>query len=317
MASDMVPIVVVIGSSHVDLVARASRLPVKGETLPGVAFEMHAGGKGGNQAAACARSGARTRFLGRLGRDAFADRLIAALESAGVDLSWLSRDDSAGTGCSTVLTGEDGDYASIIVPGSSMLLTANHVRDMADAFSACGAVIGQLEINPATTAAALEAGRRAGAVTILNAAPAPASPDSLPATLLQATDVLVVNRVEGAMLLGQDPETDESDPQRTVDALQRRWECETVIMTLGERGLVARVGERTITLPAHPVIPVDTIGAGDAFTGTLAASLASEMAIDEAIQRANAAGAIAVTRAGGHDAAPTALEVDAFLANAG
>ncbi len=313
MADTPRPVVVVIGSSHVDLVARAPRLPVRGETLPGDAFEIHAGGKGGNQAVATRRAGGSTRFLGCLGHDAFGDRLAAALGEAGVDLTWLLRVADTATGCSTVLTGEDGDYASIIVPGSSLRLTADAVAAMSDAFVNCAAVIGQLEIDPAATAAALAAGRKAGAITILNAAPAPAAASSLPDTLFAATDVLIVNRVEGAMLLGNNPET-EADPLAIVRNLQDRFACRAVIMTLGEHGLVARIGDRELFIPSFSVDPVDTIGAGDAFIGTLAAALATGAGMEAAIRRANAAGAIAVTRAGGHEAAPTAAEVDAFLA---
>ncbi|MGI9252805.1 MAG: ribokinase [Thermomicrobiales bacterium] len=306
------PTVIVIGSAHVDLIAHAARLPVRGETLPGFRFGIHPGGKGGNQAVAVARAGARSIFFGRLGRDAFGDQLVAALSDAGVDLTCLEFDEHVGTGCSTVLTGEGGDYASIIVPGSSLTLTPDHIREANDIFLSARAIVGQLEIDPYVTAVAMAAGRAAEATTILNAAPAPASVDDLPPNLLEMVDVLIVNRVEAGMLLGYPPGSP-FDPSDAVVELQRKFRLQAVIITLGEMGVRARVDDQSIMFDAFPVTPVDTIGAGDAFTGTLAAALADHVPWPDALRRANAAGAIAVTRVGGYSASPKAIEINAFL----
>jgi ribokinase len=306
------PLVVTVGSTHIDLVARAPRLPVRGETLPGSGFAIHPGGKGGNQAVAVARAGGRSVFLGRVGRDEFGDRLRHALEAAGVDLSRLGIDADTATGCSTVLTGDDGDYASVIVPGASLMLSAALVEAALSCIGTPRAIVGQLEIRPEATMAAFAAGREAGASTILNAAPAPERLDEQVRELSSLADILVVNRVEAAMLAGH--ATHELvDPEATARELRDQFGASTIVVTLGEAGSLAVSANTTIQIDAYPVVPVDTIGAGDAFVGALAVALASGLSLETALTRANAAGAIAVTRAGGHDAAPTVAEVDAFL----
>lgn len=306
--------VLVIGSTHMDLVAGAKRLPVRGETMPGHSLSIHPGGKGGNQAVAAARAGARTAMLGRVGRDDFGDRLRAALAGAGVDVSLVGQDDEVATGASTVLTGEDGDYASIIVPGASLRLTPERVREQAARIRGAGMVMGQLEILPDATAEAFRIAQEAGGTTMLNAAPVPDDLARIPAALWETTDILLVNRVELEMLSGADPGVP-GDPAARARGIAEALGVPTVIVTLGSEGVVAVRAGATVREPGWVVDVIDTVGAGDAFAGTLAATLADGMPFADALRRANAAGAIAVTRAGGHAAAPTPQDVDAMLAS--
>jgi len=303
--------VVVVGSVHMDLVATADRLPARGETLPGWALGIHPGGKGGNQAVQVALAGARSVMLGRVGRDDFGFRLRAALEEKGVVLDWLSDDDRHPTGASTVLVGQDGDYCSIIVPGASLALTPDRVADARTAFETATAVVAQLELPVETVAAALTLGQEAGALTILNAAPAPENPRVLDG-LLSLVDVLVVNEVEAAMLAGRKPETG-GGIDEVLAELASSFGIRRLVVTLGSRGAVVIDDSRREWLEGHRVEVVDAVGAGDAFVGTLAASLAHGATFETAARRANTAGALAVTRAGAYDALPTASEVDRFL----
>jgi len=309
------PGVVVVGSVHTDFVTSADRLPGRGETLPGHRFGEFPGGKGDNQAIAVARAGARSRLLGRVGRDAQGQRLRAALAAKGVDVAWLGEDPEAGTGASAVLVGAEGDYASIVVPGASARLSSADVARARPAFAASRVVVGQLEIAPAVTLAALSLGGRLGSITVLNAPPAPTDPASLPSGLWRAVNVVVVNRVEAAMLLRRHPGSP-ADGERDALDLARGFGLRSAVVTLGETGTAVASDGATWREAGFRVDALDAIGAGDAFVGFLVASLAAGADLTAAVRRANAAGALAVTRSGAYDAAPTAAEVEALLASA-
>lgn len=309
------PAVVVVGSVHVDLVASAARLPLRGETLSGTGFAIHPGGKGGNQAVQVALSGVGSTMIGRVGRDPFGKRLRAALQAKGVDTTHLSRDPKAPTGSSTVLTGEDGDYASVIVPGAAGRLDRGDLVAARAAFDAADVLLLQLEIATETVAAAVEIGIAAGLTVILNAAPAPAAPNDLPLAVWRGIDVLIVNQVEAEMLSGR--------PVHGIDgaggagrSVMSRWGVKAVIITLGADGVLLVRGDGVRRYRAWPVPVIDTIGAGDAFAGTVAASIAGGMTVEESVLLGNAAGALAVTRAGAYDALPRVEAVRALIASA-
>jgi len=315
MAGQVPPEIVVIGSLHMDIVATADRLPVRGETLPGTSLAFHPGGKAGNQAVAAHRAGGRSALLACVGQDDFGARLIAAIREQGVDVRHIAVDPSVGTGASPVFVGEGGDYCSMIVPGSSMTITPEFVRAHGNALAHANIVIGQLEIAPEGTAEALRIGKSRGAITVLNAAPAPAS-GGLPAALRGVIDVLVANAVEAAMLL--DSGTALTIPASDATSLlAEKYDIAQVIVTLGADGVVGYAEGQVTHLDAHPVTVADTLGAGDAFIGAFAVAIAEGRAFSEALTRANAAGAIATTRPGGIDGLPTAAMIDAMLAAGG
>lgn len=306
------PRVAVIGSLHMDIVATARRLPVKGETLPGDSLAFHPGGKAGNQAVAAHRAGGNADLLACVGDDDFGRQLRQAIREEGVGVDHVAVDRRAGTGASPVFVGEGGDYCSIIVPGSSLLITPEFVRDHQEVLRSASVVIGQLEIAPDATAEALRIGREAGATTILNAAPAPER-GGLPLALGETVDVLVANVVEAAMLL--ETGTTLSVPiEAAVLALVQRYAIPTVILTLGGDGVLGYQSGEMVYLDAHPVSVIDTLGAGDAFIGAFAVAMAGGRGFAEALARANAAGALTVTKAGARGALPTATEIDRFLA---
>lgn len=307
------PTVVVVGSVHTDLVATAARLPRRGETMPGHAFASHPGGKGGNQAIQVALMGVRSRLLGRVGNDPCGERLRSALAAKGVDTSLLGIDPDAPTGTSTVLAELGGDYASIIVPGASLRLTPDLVEIARPAIAAADLLLCQLEIAPETIAAAIEVAQREGTRVMLNASPAPDRDDLFPRSFWEAIDVLIVNQAEGMALVDPFPSVlgalSSADPTALVSDLQLRLGSQAVVVTMGANGVVAKDAVGTIHLAGHSMHVVDTIGAGDAFAGTLAAEIARGATIREALPVANAAGALAVTKAGAYDALPTAAEV--------
>lgn len=269
------PKIAVVGSVNLDLVVRCERLPRPGETLSGATFARYPGGKGANQAVAAARLGAEVAFTGAVGRDSFADEALAGLREAGVMMRVVERD--APTGAALIEVSADGETTIVVAPGANAALQPHDVAvDDADA------VLCQLEIpNAAVDAAAAQA-----RFLCLNAAPA-RPVDVRP-------DLLVVNRLEHEVVgdIG------------TLTAV-----------TLGADGAVLlEGGEEVARAVPPPVDPVDGTAAGDAFTACLLVSLLEGRSREESLQRACAAGALAVSRAGAQPSLPTAAEVDAILA---
>ena len=288
--------VVVVGSANVDLVVPVPRHPGGGETVLGGTLTRHPGGKGANQAVAAARAGgADTTFLGALGEDESADLLRASLEGAGVRTDLLARV-AEPTGTALITVSPDGENAIVVAPGANSLVTVGPKQ--AERLAAADVVLAQLEI-PVEAVAAAAAARRPGALLVLNAAPS----RDLPADLWPAVDVLVVNEHEAADLAGENDE-----PAVLARLLLER--VPAVVVTLGGAGsLVAERGGEPVAVPAFPVEPVDTTGAGDTFCGVLAASLAQGAPLVDAARLAGAAGALATTAPGAQESVPTAAAV--------
>ena len=300
--------VIVVGSVHMDVVATADRLPGKGESVVGHRVALSPGGKAGNQAAQAALNDARTFFVGRIGRDVFGDQLRAALARTGVDTTYLTVDPHEATGVSPVLTGADGEYASIIVPGAGQRLEPKDVEAARDAFARSAVLLLQLEIPVRISAHAAQLARSLGVRVIFNASPAPIGAEAIPVALWSAVDVLLVNGVEAERLSGM-PVSDVTAAVMASEDLQQRFGIQTVIVTLGGRGAVALDERGARRLQAWPVPVVETIGAGDAFAGVLASEMARGRHLDQALPLANVAGALAVTRSGAHDALPTGAQI--------
>lgn len=290
--------IVVAGSLNVDLVGRVPRLPGWGETVLGDDLARHAGGKGGNQAVAAARLGAAVAFAGAVGDDPFGDELRHGLQAEGIDTAALQSRPVA-SGCALIHVGPDGDNAISVLPG------ANRLAPMPPQPwpTAWRWLLLQLEIPLATTLAWAEAARAAGAQVLLNAAPMQA----LPPVLLAAVDVLVVNEGELQALTGGPKE-----PAQALAEAARRGP-RRVVVTLGARGGMAWDGGRLLSWPGHAVTVVDSTGAGDTFTGALAAALWQDRPFDEALRRANAAAALSCTRPGARGGMPRLAELQAWM----
>jgi ribokinase len=295
--------VFVAGSVNMDLVARCARLPRAGETVPGQRFERHPGGKGANQAVACAKLGARARFCGAVGSDAFGEELRAFLLQHGIDVEHLASHEQTATGIAAIAVDDSGENQIVVVPGANALVSTEAVERLP--IAAGDLALAQLEIPVATTARFLEHARAAGARTLLN--PAPAIP--VPNALLDAADFLIVNELELAAYSGV-PEL-AVEPEAVLEAARRlrRRSDPIVIVTLGKRGAVALDGMEAIVVPGRSVPVVDTTGAGDTFVGALAASLAGGWTLPEALHRANAAAAFSVQRPGASESSPTASQL--------
>jgi ribokinase len=299
--------VVVAGSINMDVVATAERHPRAGETIFGKDILYFPGGKGTNQAVAAAKFGAKTALIGRLGKDAFGDELRTFLAGQGVDLSLVRETADAHTG-TAIITLANADNTIVVVPGANGLVTP---EDVAAVPLAKGDIaVSQFEIPLPAISAFFERARAAGAITILNPAPAL----ELGRELFDLVDVLVLNETELGVLAR--PELGEGDDTarfvQAARALQVRRE-QIVCVTLGKRGVVALIEDEAIVVPGRTVKAVDTTGAGDCFVGALAAELARGATIRDALGYANTAASICVQRMGAAPSMPTAAEVAAAL----
>lgn len=301
--------VLVVGSLNMDLRIRTPRLPAPGETLTGSGFDTDGGGKGANQAVAAARQGARVAMLGAVGQDAHGAALLAALQADGIDTHAVERIAGTPSGTAAILLMPDGENSIVVIPGANHALTPERVRAQADRLRQARVVVAQLECPLDAVAEALAIAREAGAVTVLNAAPVQPLGDAL----LGQLDWLVVNEIEAAALAGM-PVPGPAEARAVAEQLRRRGPRQ-VLVTLGAEGLVLAGPEGTLALPAPRVQAADTTGAGDTVVGALAAALAAGRPLREALTRAQAAAALAVTRLGTQSAMPTAAEVDRLVAD--
>lgn len=269
--------VLVAGALHLDVVVDAPHLPALDETVVGRAVAYRFGGKGGNQAVASARMGAATGMAGRVGYDTFGRQLLATLDVAGVDRGQV-RETEGASGMSVAIVETGGDYGAVIVSGVNRDIRGSEIA-LPDALKV---LLLQNEIPEAVNLALAERAAP-GTAVILNAAPA----RPVAAELLARTDVLVVNRVEAAQMTGLD----------TSEAAAKTLRAKgpnAVVVTLGAGGLIAATADGMLDQPAQEADVISTHGAGDAFTGALAAELSRGVALDSALAFAQAAAAVTV-----------------------
>ena len=296
--------VVIVGSLNSDIVVTAPRHPSPGETILGETVATFAGGKGANQAVAAARAGGTVSMVGRVGADAAGTALTGGLRAEGIDVDHVGicQHDPSGTALIVVAT-DSGENTIVVVAGANAKLRPVHVQD---AFAGRGAhnggvLLAQLEVPLPSVLRALELGRDRKMTTILNAAPATAGLGSL----LPLVDLLVVNEHELGVASGV--EGMDAGVAKLLGLVP------AVIVTLGSDGALVTDRGGTDRIAAHAVEPVDTTGAGDAFCGVLAAAIAAGLDLRAAARRANAAGALATTKAGAQPSAPTADSIDRLL----
>jgi len=302
------PRIVVVGSSNTDMVVKAPRIPEPGETVLGGRFIMAAGGKGANQAVAAARLGGQVTLVARLGRDLFGRQAAEGLQAEGIDTSLVVWDEQTPSGVALIMVSAEGENSIVVAPGANGELSPADVERAEGALAEADILLVQLEVPLAAVRRAIELARRHGVRVILN--PAPAAP--LPADLLGQIDLLTPNRHEAALLAGLPVEQPE-DAQRAARLILAGG-VGAIAMTLGKEGALIAEGDLLAQIPAYPVQPVDTTGAGDAFNGALAVAWARGASLRQAVSYASAAAALATTVMGAQPSLPTAKHVAAFLA---
>ncbi len=283
--------ILVAGALHLDVIVRAERLPGRDETLMGEAVRYAFGGKGGNQAVAAARLGAKVAMAGRVGDDGFAATILAALDAAGINRRQV-RERPGASGMSVAILDAGGDYGAIVVSGVNREIVADEIEIAPDT----KVLVLQNEI-PTAANLALAARLPAAARLILNAAPT----RMMPGALLTRTECLIVNRVEAAKMTGTAP--DALDPDMAAAELLA-FGPGAVIITLGGEGLAGKDADGPFRAPAFGVPAASTHGAGDTFTGAIATRLVAGDGLRAAARFAQGAAALHVA---GRDVAEAAV----------
>jgi len=296
--------VVVLGASTTDMNIRVPVLPVPGETRLGGAFSTGPGGKGANQAVAARRAGAEVVFLTAFGDDPFAEPLRRHDRDEGIDLRHARTVAGAATGVALIFVADDGENLIGVAMGANAALAPDDIDALPNSvFDPAGVLLASLEVPIETVARAVRRAKGAGMTVVVN--PAPGDRRLVDLGVLPLIDVLTPNRGEADVLTGRRI----ADPVASAEALRAEG-AEAVVITLGGDGCLVVDGSGATAIPPHRVEVVDTVGAGDAFSGALAAALAEGQPLVEAARWATAAGAIAVTRPGAQGALPTRDAID-------
>lgn len=299
--------VVVFGSINIDLVARSPHLPIPGETLTGSNFATISGGKGANQAVAAARLGVPTQIVGRVGQDTFGTALLNELAASGVNCDRILIDATTHSGVAVITVDHASENTIVIIPGANGQVDETDVARLRQSLTDAKVLLLQLEIPLPAVIAAAKVAKQAGITVILD--PAPARSD-LPQELYASIDILTPNQVEASQLVGFEVKNFEAATMAAQ--LLRERGVNIVIIKLGKQGALCCTQNETFTIPAFPVKAVDTVAAGDAFNGGLAAGLATGMTLPQATHQAAAVAALSVTQAGAQPSLPTRSQLDLF-----
>jgi len=296
--------VMVIGSANMDMVMNTSKIPEAGETVQGNGFFLMSGGKGANQAVACARMGATTHLLGKVGDDIFGQSIRDSLARFGVQQQFLATESGVTTGVAAI-TVHEGNNRIILDRGANGYVKPDYLEQYRSDIESASAIMLQLEIPLETVIRAIEIAK--GKVPIfLN--PAPAVP--LDDELLAGIDYFTPNEIECRMYTG----INIVEPKDAFTALERLRSkgIRHPIVTLGEKGVAYHDGTKPVHHAGRKVTAVDSTAAGDTFSGALAAMIVAGKPLDEAVDIAQRAAAISVTRKGAQSSIPTLPEVLSF-----
>ncbi|HTD56087.1 MAG TPA: ribokinase [Silvibacterium sp.] len=298
--------VVVVGSINIDLVTRAQRIPAAGETVAGLDFRTHHGGKGANQAVAVARLGYPVSMIGRAGDDAFGAQLREGLRSAGVDISGVGVSEGS-SGVAVIIVSPTGENVIVVTPGANGLVRPADVDANVEMIRSAGVVLAQLEIPVETVEHLAAVCAREGVPLMLDPAPA----RELTAAVLKRTRWFTPNETEADFYSGDGPRCD--SPEKIAESLLALGP-EEVVLKLGARGVYLRdrdgVGQQ---IDGFRVEAVDTTAAGDAFNGAFATALMQGNSAVESARFATAAAAFSVTRPGAQPSMATMREVENLL----
>lgn len=288
------PKVTIVGSINMDLVTSTERMPEQGETVLGYDFSTYPGGKGANQAVACGRLGAEVNLIGAVGTDGFGEDLKLHLHENDINVSNVEPVTETPTGTAHIILSA-GDNRIIVNPGANHAVTPALVEKHADVLKESDVVLLQLEIPLNAVEKAAQIAREAGAIVVLNPAPI----QELPNSLLDIVDYITPNETEAKVLLEQ--------------MLPGGVNREKLVITQGENGVLAYENGQELKVPAYPVDPVDTTGAGDAFNGAFAYKIGAGSTLKDSIRYANSVAALSVLKAGAQSGLPTKREVEAFI----
>ncbi len=299
--------IVVVGSVNADMILRVERLPRPGETVLGREFSMTQGGKGANQAVAARRAGGDVSLIARVGDDPFGRQALDRLNAEKIDTRPIRQESPGTTGVALIFVDAHGENSIGVASGANAALSPLDVFSARQTIAGADVLLVQLETPVETVVSAVLLARENSVPVILNPAPACA----LPASLWSNVSILTPNRVEAETLSGT--RVTDKESARLAAARLHEKGIKTVIITMGEEGVLASSAGEVFHLEAHPVNALDTTAAGDVFSGALAVALAEHRTLRDAVQFANAAAALCVTRLGAQPSIPHRSDIDAFL----
>lgn len=283
-----------------DLVTEVSRIPHLGETILGTRFSSTPGGKGANQAVACARLGANVTMIGCIGDDEMGRQLVNNLKKERVNTDYIEVIQNVSSGIASI-TVQEGDNSIIVVPGANHCLTPHIIRRLESVIKKVDLILLSLEIPLETVETAVEIAHQNGIQVILNPAPAV----QLPHALVEKVTVLTPNEHELAIVFGKDSSKDFRDLMASSPG--------RIVLTKGSEGAYYNTEDhKLVHVPSYRVEVVDTTGAGDAFNAGIALMLGQGKSISEATKYAVKIGAISVTKFGAQSGSPTKQEVEKF-----
>ncbi|MBK4114193.1 ribokinase [Cronobacter sakazakii] len=298
---------VVLGSINADHILNLEAFPAPGETVTGSQYQVAFGGKGANQAVAAGRSGADIAFIACVGEDDIGERIRQQLSRDNIDVAPVRTVAGESTGVALIFVNGEGENVIGIHAGANAALTPERVNEQREKIANARALLMQMESPVESVIAAARIAHEHQTTVILNPAPARALSDDL----LALVDIITPNETEAEKLTGVKVVDDDSAAQAARVLHQKG--IETVIITLGSRGVWLSVNGEGQRVPGFRVKAVDTIAAGDTFNGALMTALLEGTPMLEAIRFAHAAAAIAVTRPGAQPSVPWRDEIDAFL----
>jgi len=298
--------VAVLGSVNMDMVLITNRIPQVGESIIGEKIEYFVGGKGANQAVAASRAGGKVSFLGKVGDDAFGNRILSHLGQEALDLTRVEITKDSATGIASIFKLPD-DNCIVAIPGANGLVDEDYLKKIEEKIKASDILLLQLEVPIPTVKQVLELAKEHQVLTILN--PAPYHEAAL--EMLTDVDYVTPNETEFAMLLGK-----ELIPDEELDDYLLEWQekhATKILLTRGKDGVSFVAEGKVETIPGYQVTVADTTGAGDTFNGVFAAELGKGRDLREAVTYANAAAGLSVTKLGAQTGMPTEEEIEGFI----
>ena len=302
---------VVLGSINADHILNLESFPRPGETVTGSHYQVAFGGKGANQAVAAGRSGANIAFIACTGDDATGESVRQQLASDNIDVAPVSVIQGESTGVALIFVNGEGENVIGIHAGANAALSTKLVEDQQQLIANADALLMQLESPLESVLAAAKIAHQNGTQVVLNPAPARELSDEL----LALVDIITPNETEAEKLTGVKVQNDE-DAAKAAQVLHSKG-IDTVIITLGSRGVWASQKGKGQRVPGFKVQAIDTIAAGDTFNGALMTALLEDKPLADALRFAHAAAAIAVTRKGAQPSVPWRKEIDEFLSQQG
>ncbi|MGE5383847.1 MAG: ribokinase [Omnitrophica WOR_2 bacterium] len=298
--------IVVVGSCNTDMVIKADRLPIPGETVLGGTFFMNPGGKGANQAVAAARLGGKVTLISKTGNDVFGKQSVMLYEAENINTNYIDSDPNNPSGVALITVDSFGENCIVVASGANASLNRNDIDKAVTEIESSDLVLMQLEIPIDTVEYVAEMANKKGIKVILNPAPARALSDKL----LKNLYIIIPNKSEAEILSGIKV-TDKESAREAADIISEKG-VDIVVITLGAQGALIKEHDRYHFVDAIRVDAVDTTAAGDVFCGTVCVGLSEGKNILESVEMAAKASAITVTRMGAQSSIPYRNELSAF-----